>query len=178
MKNLSLFICLVGVLTIASACILTEEGLDNPRSDSGFVETRDDQPNAGTVKLALVSFQEGRLEPGALLITYSDLHPLHGGLELTIDGSGNVQQQALNEEVKEAKNLNLEEVMQLVTLLIELEAWQQTVPEREPVPDESRAILRIEAGDSESQIWEWYNDMSGNDRMIRIREMMKQFAWD
>ena len=134
--------------------------------------------NARSVAKVLTACLEGRLEPTGLLITYSDLHPLHGGLELTIAGSGHVQQKALREEVKEPGDLTQEELMALVKLIIKLESWKQIVPERAPVPDESRAILLIKAGDSESQIWEWYNDMVGNNRLIQIREMMKQFAWD
>jgi hypothetical protein len=130
-----------------------------------------------SVASTLSAYQEGQLEPGELVITYSDLHAFHGGFELIIDGLGNVQQQAIREEVQEPKNLSPEEVKEIVSLLIELEAWKQIVPEREPLPDESRAILWIEAGGSSSQIWEWYNDMVGNDRLIRIRERMKELAW-
>ena len=45
------------------------------------------------------------------------------------------------------------------------------------MPDESRAYLRIEVGTTSSEIWERYNDMEANNRLIRIRERMQQLAW-
>lgn len=127
---------------------------------------------------ALESFLDGTLPAAELAITYSDLHQLHGGLELTIRGDGKVEQQALREEVGEPRDLSGTEVAELARLLLELEAWRQLEPERMPVPDESRASLRISAGDAESEIWEWFNDLADNQRLIRIRDKMQQLAWE
>ena len=173
---LSLILALLGI----SACDQGEKTNPFEEDLSGSVEPIPTEVvlNTGSVSEALTAYLEGRLEPIELLFTYTDLHPLHGGLELSIDGSGHVQQKAFREEVKEAKELTQEEIIALVKLIIELESWIQIVPERTPVPDESRAILLIKAGDSESQMWEWYNDMVGNNRLIQIREMMKQYAWE
>jgi hypothetical protein len=173
---ISLFLALL----VISACAQDENTDSIGENQSNSVEPilTEVVIDAGSVVEALNAYQEGHLEPGELLITYSDLHPLHGGLEINVDGLGHVQQEALWEEVKEPEDLTLEEMVQLVNLIIDLEAWKQIVPERTPLPDESRAILWIQAGESESQMWEWYNDMFGNNRLIQIREMMKQFAWE
>ncbi len=74
-------------------------------------------------------------------------------------------------------DLTRAEVEELVRLLLELEAWRQLEPERMAVPDESRALLSISAGEAESEIWEWFNDLADNQRLIRIRDRMKQLAW-
>ena len=167
-------------LFVISACVQDENTNSNEENLSRPVEPilTEVLVDAGSVAEALRAYQEGNLAPRDLLITYSDLHPLHGGLVLIVDGLGHVQQEALREEVKEPEDLTQEEMMRLVNLIIELEAWIQIVPERASLPDESRAILQIQAGESESQMWEWYNDMVGNNRLIQIREMMKHFAWE
>ena len=180
MKNHFSTILLFLALLVISACAQDEKTNSIEESQSNAVEPilTEVVPDAGSVEEALKAYQDGHLEPRDLWITYSDLHPLHGGLELVVDGLGHVQQEALREEVKEPEDLTEEEMMQLVILIIELEAWKQIVPERAPLPDESRAILQIQAGESGSQMWEWYNDMVGDNRLIQIREMMKQFAWE
>jgi len=169
----------LALLMIAS-CGQSENTNSSQENQSNIVEPilTEVVMDAGSVVEALNAYQEGHLEPRDLLITYSDLHAFHGGLEIVVDGLGHVQQVALREEVKEPGDLTREEMTQLINLIIELEAWKQIVPERTPLPDESRAILRIQAGESESQMWEWYNDMFGNNRLIQIREIMKQFAWE
>ncbi len=43
-----------------------------------------------------------------------------------------------------------------------------------PVPDESRAYLKVAASEVESEIWEWHNDLEAGDRLIRIRKRMKR----
>ena len=132
------------------------------------------QPPQDPTAAALQRFLAGELPAAELTVTYSALHQLHGGLELTIRGDGGVEQQALREEVGEPHDLSGDEVAELVRLLLELEAWRQLEPERTPVPDESRATLAISAGSAESEVWEWYNDLEANDRLIRIRDKMKQ----
>lgn len=110
-------------------------------------------------------------------VTYSDMHGLHGGLTLTIDGTGKVEQKVVRMEIKPTVELSKEALRDIIKLLVELEAWKQQVPERSPSPDESRAYLRIKVGDSSSEIWEWFNDLKKNERIIRISEKMKGHAW-
>ncbi len=134
-------------------------------------------PAGDPVAAALEGFLAGERPAADLAITYSDLHQLHGGLELTIRGDGNVEQQVLREEAGEPHDLSAAEVEELVRLLLETEAWRQREPERMAVPDESRATLAISAGEAASEIWEWYNDLETNGRLNRIRETMKRLAW-
>lgn len=153
-------LCLVSLLcACVAACVTGSAPAEDPTAAS------------------LERFLDGKLPAAELVVTYSDLHQLHGGLELSIRGDGKVEQQALRQEVGEPRDLSGAEVEELVRLLLELEAWRQLEPERMPVPDESRATLRIVAGDAESEIWEWYNDLEAGDRLIRICEAMKRLAW-
>jgi len=112
-----------------------------------------------------------------LKITYDDLHGLHGGLTLSIDGSGKVTQKAVRVKTSEPVDLEPNQVTELLQLVIELEAWHQLVPEKAMVPDESRAHVLIEAGGQTSDVWERHNNLDKHDRLVRIRERMKDLAW-
>lgn len=67
-------------------------------------------------------------------------------------------------------------VRALIGLLVELQAWEQRTPPRTPVPDESAAGLRIQAGGEEARMWEWFNDMGANQRLARILGTLGRFV--
>ncbi len=152
---------LAALLIGAVAAVLSgDAGAANPDIESG-----------------LQAFLAGEIEPDVVSITYSDLHGLHGGLELTIRGSGRTEQQSLRSEAGEPGELSAGDVHRLVQLLLELRAWEQRTPDRPAVPDESRARLRIQVGDGTSETWEWFNEMEANRRLIRVRDLMTDLAW-
>jgi hypothetical protein len=66
------------------------------------------------------------------------------------------------------------QVRDLVKLLLQIEAWRQLSPDRQPRLDESRARLTIEVGSNSSEIWEWYNDLGDNNRVIRVRDDIRR----
>ena len=134
--------------------------------------------NSSFIKENLQAFLDGKIPANELEITYTDLHGLWGGLQITIHGSGKVEQKAVRTQASSSHDITQEEMNQLVKLLIELEAWIQKVPERPPIPDESRAYLRIRIGEANSEIWEWYNDMKENNHLIRILDKIKEITWE
>jgi len=136
-----------------------------------------DEADASGVCKGLKAYLAGALPGSKITVTYTDLHGLHGGLRLTIDGTGKVEQQAVRTKAGVPRRVSNAQFRALVQLLLETAAWEQRVPDRTPVPDESRASLTIVAGDARSTIWEWYNDLKPNNRLIRIREKMKSIAW-
>ncbi len=119
----------------------------------------------------------GKLPLTELEVTYDDLHGLHGGLRLTVKGNGEVEQQAVRTEVGTPRRVDEAGVRALAELLLELEAWRQEEEERQLLPDESRARLTIRVGPTKSEIWEWFNDLEKNDRIIRVRKKLKELAW-
>jgi len=92
MKILFSAISIFLALFVISACAQDENtnSFDENRSNKVEPILTEVMIDAGSVVDALNAYQEGHLEPGELLITYSDLHPLHGGLELIVDGLGHV----------------------------------------------------------------------------------------
>jgi hypothetical protein len=126
---------------------------------------------------ALRELADGRAPPAPLVVSYSDLHGLWGGLELTVHGDGKVEQRAVRVPVGEPRTVSPDELRQLARLLVAEKVWEQRVPERAPVPDESRAYLAVRYGARQVAIWEWYNDLVKNQRIAVIVERMKQIAW-
>ncbi len=129
------------------------------------------------VRDQLQAFLDGKLPADKLEITYSDLHGLYGGLKLTIRGTGEVVQEAVRQKAPDPRPLSRQQVRDLVQLLIQEQAWKQQTPAATALPDESRATLKIIAGDKTSSIWERMREMKSQDRMIRVRRLMQKSAW-
>lgn len=132
--------------------------------------------NGCTVQRALKQIAVGRGDLTPLVVTYDDLHGLHGGLRLTIHGTGKVEQQAERQPVGAARAVSRENLVKLAALLVKHAAWEQRVPQRMAVPDESRATLTVTYGPHSVQIWEWYNDLEQQRRISEIAEFMKRIA--
>jgi hypothetical protein len=129
-----------------------------------------------TIREALLEITAGKLNPTPLSITYDDMHGLWGGLTLTIRGDGNVEQKAVKEKAGTPTVVSRDSILKLVRHLLQQKAWEQREPQRAPKSDESRARLVIQYGKQRSEIWEWYNDLDKNQRLGKIRELMKTIA--
>lgn len=105
---------------------------------------------------------------GDLVVQYSDLHPLHGGVAYEVSGSGRITRYRRGGDEREDRTLVPAQLSELVALLVGLAAWEQRSPERRARPDESRAYLRIAAGGEEAMIWEWFDELQSNDRVVMI----------
>ena len=157
-------------LGIAACCLLGTMLMGEPAG----AQTAD----PASVKGSLSGLAKDERALKTLTVTYDDMHGMHGGLTLTIHGDGHVEQTAVREKVEPPKDgIEKSELKRLVALLVEVAAWEQRVKERRPVPDESRAHLRIVLDGKSSSIWEWYNDLQKNQRIFRVRELMKKLAW-
>jgi hypothetical protein len=130
-----------------------------------------------TIRETLSGIAAGKLGPAPLSVTYDDMHGLSGGLTLTIHGDGKVEQRAVREKAGTPQAVSREAVLKLVRLLLRKKAWAQREPERAPRLDESRARLVIQYGNNTTEIWEWYNDLAENQRIVKIRDLMKEIAW-
>lgn len=119
--------------------------------------------------------------PPGLEVAYSDLHGLWGGIAVTVNGSGHAERHVSargsgGPPVTEA-NVAADELLELLALLVELEAWEQRTPEGDMLlPDESRATLTIRIGGHASSIWERFNEMEANQRLIRIKAKMTEMS--
>ena len=79
----------------------------------------------------------------ALSVSYSDMHGLHGGLEPEDLGDGHQPAGRAYAGGRTESSGRPCDLRRLIALLIELAAWEQRVPDARPVPDESRAHVRI-----------------------------------
>ncbi len=122
----------------------------------------------------------GNEMPKDLSISYDDMHGLWGGTSIIIrgDGKGERRERARGNAEPEVfeTNVSQQQLLELIRLLLKNEAWKQKTPEREPVPDESRATLTVSVGGQTSSVWEWFNEMNKNDRLIQIKTKMTEIT--
>ncbi len=118
--------------------------------------------------------------PQDLVITYDDVHGLWGGAVISIRGSGRGErcERAVGGAKPKVfeKAISQEQLLELVDLLIELEAWEQQTPDRQWIPDESRATLNISIGGQTSSMWERCNEMAENKRLTQIKTKMSEMT--
>jgi hypothetical protein len=131
-----------------------------------------------SIKAGMESLLAGDGDWSKFSMTYSDLHGFHGGIAITIDGSGKVTQSAVGEPLGKPRDVAQEELVKLVTLLCELRAWEQWAADRPPELDESQAWIGMSYDGVHLRTWEWYNDMPRWQRIMRIREAGKHAAWE
>ena len=108
-------------------------------------------------------------------VVYSDAHGLWGGTTIALDADGAYRRDRVDpREPPERVETTIDPARHraLARLLVELKAWKQRVPERRAVPDESRVGLTIRCGAAEARIWEWYNALGEQRRILRVREAL------
>ena len=130
------------------------------------------------IEAGLHSFLASGISPASVRITYEELHPPREGDRIVILGTGEIQQTA-SAEGDRFTDLRLAEMENLVRVLIDIAAWEQRVAWRASGSEESRAYLRIQVAGSSSEIWEWYDELDDNLRIIQVIDQLKKFSlWD
>jgi hypothetical protein len=115
-----------------------------------------------------------------LTIVYTDMHGLWGGVTVTLSTTGAYERlertrgMIVPDLVR--RTVTPAHVQAVIRLLFEMRAWEQLTPARAPLPDEVRATLTLRTGDIEASIWEWYNYLEKNDRLVRIRRLLLELA--
>jgi len=112
----------------------------------------------------------------SLRVTYEEIHPTQDGPRLMIKGTGQIQQTGEGANAGMYPDLNPAEVENLVRLLLDIEAWEQRTPWRETDSDEIRAYLRVQVGGASSEIWEWYDKLDDNRRIVQLLDQLKKVA--
>lgn len=137
-----------------------------------------DQATETLVKDTLTSILTTSAVPADLTITYDDMHGLWGGVTITVRGDGSVERHSTARGAPTAQvshaTINQQMLLDLVRLLAQLDTWEQRIPDRLPVPDESRATLTISANGSVSRMWERVNDLAANNRFVQIKTWLEQ----
>jgi hypothetical protein len=114
-----------------------------------------------------------------LTLIYDDAHGLWGGTTITV-GDGIMERRTYPTGSREPDILKRKlegwEIQDLVRLLIELKAWAQETPDRSSLPDESRARLSLRINNRASDIWERFNEMPANGRLIQIKARLERLT--
>jgi hypothetical protein len=111
-----------------------------------------------------------------LVLVFDDVHPLWGGALFELAPDGQLTRTdvppAQQAPVTSSTQLDASDRAALLALLMGLEAWEQRVPDRIPVPGESRAYLGVRLEDAETSIWEWANDLPDNKRLYQVERWL------
>jgi len=127
----------------------------------------------------LEDFAEGRAAQN-LTIVYNDMHGLWGGVTITLSTSGAYELlerkrgQVVPDMVR--RTVSPTQIQEVVHLLLETRLWEQHPLERAPIPDEVVATLTLRTGDDVSSIWELYNNLERNGRLVRVRRLLLELA--
>ena len=123
----------------------------------------------------LKDFAEGRATQN-LTIVYSDMHGLWGGVTITLSTSGEYELLERKRGVivpdLVRRTILPAHVQEMIGLLLETRSWEQQPLERAPMPDEVLATLTLRTGGSETSIWELYNNLERNGRLVRVRRLL------
>jgi hypothetical protein len=115
-----------------------------------------------------------------LSIVYSDMHGLWGGVTITLstDGAYELLERARGQIVPDMvrKTVTPAHVQEVIGLLLETRAWEQQTLQRTPIPDEVLATLTLRTDEVESSIWELYNNLEKNGRLLRVRTLLLELA--
>lgn len=131
------------------------------------------------VEAALRRAMRARVVPQDLIVVYDDLHALHGGtmIELAGDGRATRIDRARGSRPKTTtRRVARAALAELIAELVRIEAWEQKTRERAPVPDESRAELRVSLAGTSGGFWEWYNDLGRNRRLALVKERLDRLV--
>jgi hypothetical protein len=133
------------------------------------------------VEKALRAMATGDRAASDVSVVYDDMHGFWGGVTIVLSGSGSYERTqrargANAPQVITTASVDARQVRALAGLLLELRAWEQETPDRPPFQDENRATLTIRVADTKVSIWEWYNDLAKNGRLIRIRDRMLELG--
>jgi hypothetical protein len=127
------------------------------------------------MKTALEEIQSGRRDAATFSLRFLDLSEFHGnGADVTITGLqlAGVEQHGRDKRHWK-KTLAPADLQRLVQSLLDLQLWEQRVPEREAVPDETRTTLELKVGDLSSSVWEWHN---GVDHLAKLEAVLTAIA--
>jgi hypothetical protein len=110
------------------------------------------------------------------VVHYNDMHGLWGGISVTLSGTGRYEHaerlRGAGEPILRYGHVAAEQIRELVALLLALTAWQQNVPRRPLLPDESLAMLSVRCGNTETTIFEEYARLADYQRIIKVRDWL------
>jgi hypothetical protein len=78
------------------------------------------------------------------------------------------------QKVKEMRHIDQDRVRTVFHLVWDLELWEQRTPARQADADEGRCSVRLQVGEDETGVWEWYNDMLLRNRILRVRKELSR----
>lgn len=122
--------------------------------------------------------------PEGWMVVYDDYHPRWGGHRITVSGEGTLEAKRWRPNQPEdapqqwSGRVPPEALRQLLRLLVEIEAWEQTADEDDTRIDDAKARLEVRIGGERASIWEWANDLQANGRIVQVKQHLEALAFE
>ena len=138
-----------------------------------------------SVSSSLRDAEDSGSAPAGMSVVYDDHSAGFGGERIELDAEGVLTlrrfRPALGGEPEVAETvrgqLAPERRVELIALLVEIEAWKQHEMPETSIND-ARASLELRVGSDRSRIWEWTEDLEANQRLSRVEQLLVRFAAD
>jgi hypothetical protein len=108
------------------------------------------------------------------------MHGLWGGVTITLSTAGAYEllERARGQVVPDMvrKTVTPAQIQDAIRLLLDLRLWEQQALQRTPIPDEVLSTLTLKIGDAESSVWELYNNLEKNGRLVQVRRLLLDLA--
>lgn len=138
-----------------------------------------------SVSSSLRDAEDSGSAPAGMTVVYDDHSAGFGGERIELDAEGVLTlrrfRPALGGEPEVAETvrgqLAPERRVELIALLVEIEAWKQHEMPETSIND-ARASLELRVGSDRSRIWEWTEDLEANQRISRVEQLLVRFAAD
>ncbi len=176
-RNTGLQLMLGGVFLFFLVVMIWPKGNDvTPPTVAPLKLPETVEPTVPNISSNLRSLLSDEFSPTSLRVTYEEIHPTLDGPRLMIKGTGQIHQEGEKENRGLYPDLSPAEVENLIRLLLDIEVWEQRTPWREAASDEIRAYLRVQVKGASSEIWEWYDELDDNRRIVQLLDQLKKVA--
>lgn len=138
----------------------------------------------GGIQSPLETAVDQRSVPESLVVVYDDYHPRWGGRRIVVKGDRSLEverwrpNQPENAPDRFSGTIPESALMDLVRLLVAIEAWDQRVEDDDTRIDDAKARLEVRIGGERRAIWEWANDLQANGRIVRIQQHLSALGFE
>ncbi|MCG7530000.1 hypothetical protein MHM98_01310 [Psychrobium sp. MM17-31] len=125
------------------------------------------------IESLLGKIESGDLPIEPLQVIYSDYHGFHGGIEISVNGEYELSRKSLGVKLApQSESVTPQSMKHLLQLLLKHQVWLQISSEQPAKVDETRARLTIIYDEQRVELWEWFNEMERNNRLLEIKNFM------
>jgi len=117
--------------------------------------------------------------PPGLVVVWDDHDPKWGGRRITVRADGSVEVRRWRPGTPESEpevwtgHAPGAQLVDLVDVLVDVEAWEQRTSGHTTPLDEAKATLTLQVDGARERSWEWANDLEANQRLVLVENELE-----